>query len=482
MDTFEQHYFKALGLIIFLLAVIVLQTAMNRGFSIDEFEHIHSAWYIRQGYTPYSDFFQHHHPLLWCLLLPFLHVFGHSADILLILRFFMFLMTLGIALLIYLVTGRLVAAGPISSDKPMRQSKEAGLLSVVFLLSTVMFVVFGIQIRPDIPQVLFGLLSLYFLIRFFGEKKNSYMVFTGFSASISFLFLQKTIFLLIAYGIIFVYKLLRREISFKPVLFFSISFLAPLSLFLFYLFFSGSMNDYILTNWLLNMNFARDDSFSLFLTLNYYILKDLLLWLFSFLFFLSLVRNRKKTAGVVNITAFICLVLLATLFLIKRPWGHNFLFPLSLLSILAGYYLHHIILKFRLNAAYRVLIPVLILLSSGYFLLERCKNTNRAEIERANFVIQNSTESDLVYDGKNRFNLFRPDLHYFWFSLKKSHGLDTYNRLTNNRFGDYDIRRLIKTKKPKFISDFRIDIKKCGLNTLYRKTPYENLYIRIDPK
>lgn len=477
---FEKNYFYVLVFIISILVLIAFLIAMNRSFSIDEFEHIHSTWYIQKGYTPYTDFFQHHNPLLWYVIVPFLFVFGHSTKILLILRFLMFLITLGTALLVYLVTKALF----FHRDKQSTCSPEAGLISVIFLLSTVMFVSFSIQIRPDVPQIFFGLLSLYYLIFFFREKKNKYIIFSGLSASISFLFLQKTLFLLIAYGIILLYKLLRREISIKPVFLFSIAFFLPLALFVFYLFFSGSLNDYILTNWILNMNFARDDRFSLLHTLNYYILKDFLLWLFSFACFLYVLKRRKEAAPGLNLTAFVCLILLATLFLIKRPWGHNFLFPLTLLSVLAGFFLHHLIIqtgqKYELKAIYRVLILVLLVLSSGYFLLQRCENKNRLEMERADFVIKNSSAADPVYDGKNQFNLFRPDLHYFWFSLKKSHGLDTYNRLTGNKYGDYDICGLIKEKKPKFISGFRVNIKTCGLDKLYRKTKYDNLFIRIE--
>lgn len=509
-NFFERHYLKLTGIIIFVLVVIVLLIALNRGFSIDEFEHVHTAWYIQQGDTPYRDFFQHHHPLLWYLVLPFLLVFGHSVKILLILRFVMFLLTLGIAVVVYFITKRLVlsnhfslrqeqpvvgstpgaakppgetnpsASGYIPGNEQLRLSKETGLMAVIFLLSTVLFTAFSIQIRPDVPQVLLGLLSFYYFIGFFREEKNRYMVLAGFFASISFLFLQKTLFLLIAYGLILLYKLLRRQVSFKPVLLFSVSFLLPFSLFLLYLFLSGSLNDYLLTNWLLNMNFARTDRFSLFRTLNYYILKDFFLWLFSVLCFCFIMKRRKETEPVVNLTAFTGFVLLVTLFLIKRPWGHNFLFPLTMPAILSAYYLQHLFLKYRLKKAYRVLVLVLVVLSSAYFLLQRCENQNRHKLERADYVIQNSQEDEAVYDGKNLFNLFRPDLHYFWFSLKPSHGLDTYNRLTGDKYGDYDICRLIKLKKPKFISDFGIDMKRCGLDKLYRKIPHENLYIRID--
>jgi hypothetical protein len=148
------------------------------------------------------------------------------------------------------------------------------------------------------------------------------------------------------------------------------------------------------------------------------------------------------------------------------------------LSIVGGYFLLYIMDKYELKETLRIMVLLIIICIPCYFLIERCSNVNRHEINRADYVLENSTESDLVYDGKNQFNLFRHDLHYFWFSLKKSHGLDTYNSLTKGKYKDYDICRLIEEKNPKFISDFQLDLKECGLEKMYKKTKHSNLYIR----
>jgi len=208
------------------------------------------------------------------------------------------------------------------------------------------------------------------------------------------------------------------------------------------------------------------------------VLKDFFFWPVSvaalwYIFWNKNIKTELKAA------AFIALTLFLSLFLLKRPWGHNFLFPLAALSIVSGYFFHYILDRLKLKETFRVLVVLFIILIPGYFLLQSCSNINQHEIERADYVLQNSLDSDVVYDGKNQFNLFRKDLHYFWFSLKKSHGLDTYNRLTDGKYEDYNIYRLIKIKKPKFISSFQLDLKQCGLEKMYKKTKHMNLYIRI---
>jgi len=465
----EKRYFALLVSLIFLLGVLALIISLNFEFSIDEFEHIHSTWYIQNNFRPYTDFFQHHHPLLWYVLLPFLNILGHSVHILFVFRVIMLMFAFGSGFLIYRISLKLF------------QCKETGLISVMMLFSTVMYVVCCFTIRPDVPQIFFGLLSLYYFISFLKTLSAKHVCLSGLFASISFLFLQKTIFLLMAYGIILCFKLIRKNIQFKPVLYFSASFLAPVLVYLGILGLNGSLGDYFLANWFVNLNYAEEDRFFFFLTLKEYILKDIFFWLFSIFGLWYVIRHGKSRVNIRE-TAFICILIFCSLFVIKRPWKHNYLFVFCMLSLFAGFSLRYFIEKFRMKAVLRVISFLIILTLPVYFLLLRTSNTNKKDVERAEYVLLNSSETDSVYDGKNLFNLFRPDLHYFWFSLKKNHGLDTYNKLTGGKYSDYDICHLIKEKKPKFISNFLLDLDACGLTNTYRLTKYDGLYVRREHK
>src|SRR3989304_3084629 len=62
-----------------VLLLLAFGTAMriayvrNSEIVVDEFEHLHAAYLVSRGQTPYVDFFEHHTPLLYYLaaaLLP----------------------------------------------------------------------------------------------------------------------------------------------------------------------------------------------------------------------------------------------------------------------------------------------------------------------------------------------------------------------------------------------------------------------------
>ncbi len=78
-------------------------------------------------------------------------------------------------------------------------------------------------------------------------------------------------------------------------------------------------------------------------------------------------------------------------------------------------------------------------------------------------MINSSDPKDLIHDSNINFNLFRPDLHYFWYSIGKNRGLGAYNKITNNKYGDYDACQMIKDKQPKLVSDFGYKSHSCDL-------------------
>lgn len=461
----EKSYPYILFFIVVFLSLIILLTSINKPFNQDEFEHIHSAWYIKNNYAPYSDFFQNHHPLLWLSIVPFLFILDNSVETIMVLRLVMFILTLGIAFSAYLIA------------KKITKSKEIALLSVILLLSMGIFIVSGVEIRPDVPQVLFGLISIYYLINFLQSNDNKYMIFAGLSASISFLFLQKTTFLLIAYTMIFIFQLLKREISIKSILYFIICFSLPLLFFFGYLIKSESFFVYILTNWLLNMQPVG--SSSPFGTLKFSLIQNGLFWLFSTIS-IGFVLLSKKVNNELKTVTFIGLVLLSLLFLVNSTSRQDFMLAIPLLSIAAAYFLKFSCDRIKLNDTYKVLLIILIIIVPVFSLLALNITTNSPQLEKINFVLRNSKESDLIYDGNIKFNVYRYDLHYFWYCTGEKRCLSAYNKLTNNKYGDYDICELIKSKEPIFISDYELNITECGLGKLYNKTKYDDLYIRKD--
>jgi hypothetical protein len=165
----------------------------------------------------------------------------------------------------------------------------------------------------------------------------------------------------------------------------------------------------------------------------------------------------------------------------RLPFKQNFLLPMSLFCIPAAYFFNLLGFKYRWNGKKKsralavVIVIPFIILNAMIFI------PNRSQVEKIKYVLENTKKTDFVYDGDIQFNLFRKDLSYFWYGLKKGKEFATYRKITGSRrkSAGYDIYRLILEKKPKFISNTRVKVTKKGLNTFYKETKFENLYIRI---
>ena len=461
--VFSKNYYRILLFLCGFFSLLALLISVNRSFDPDEFEHVHSTWYIVGGYIPYTDFFQNHNPLLWYSLSPFLLLFGYTVHSVLMLRILMFFLTSAIVYSTYRLS------------RKINGSKEVGLFSGILLLSAVMFVGRSIEIRPDVPQVFFGIVSVYALITYFKVGKLKYIIFSALSASLSFIFLQKTVFLLMAYALIFIYKFLKGKISFGPMVYFVICFSLPLSFFLAYLLLiSGSLNNYFITNFTINITHSGN-SFSPFAHLMAGIVLNGLFWLLSLLS-LAYTFLSKRMNEEAKTVAFIASVLLASLFIVKHPYEQYFMQAIPLLCVVVGGAFDSLRRRYNANEMQSLIVILVVIAAPLLWLLHLgLHNTNNVQLDKANYVIQNSEEGDFVYDGSNQFNLYRHDLHYFWCTLGN---LSAFNRLTNDKYGDYDICSLIESKKPTFISDYGLPMKECGLDNVYAKTRFDGLYVR----
>ena len=128
---------------------------------------------------------------------------------------------------------------------------------------------------------------------------------------------------------------------------------------------------------------------------------------------------------------------------------------------------------------------VLIIFPSAFLFLLHAPNSNSAQLARVQYVLENTESSDPLYDGNVLFNLYRPDLHYFWYSVGKGKNLYWYQVLGQQErfrlFADpeharYDIVKMIHTRKPKFISAYGLWEKIYAVKYLYQVTPHRGVY------
>ena len=183
--------FVLLATVAFFVARIAL--IPRRVFDPDEFEHSHAAWSVFRGLLPYKDFFEHHTPWYYFALSPFFRWFAvdqsfeAARSFLIFARAFSFLLA---ALSVVLITrvGRLAAhrldTGPLEGfpHPPAKDSVEpgstpstrrVGLLTGLFLAGQPVFIQKTMEIRPDVPALLFFIGALWFLLRGLSEQENS---------------------------------------------------------------------------------------------------------------------------------------------------------------------------------------------------------------------------------------------------------------------------------------------------------------------
>ena len=152
----------------------------NRGIDPDELEHLHAGYCVWHGQVPYRDFFEHHAPALYYLVLPFFELNGPQISVLWAARALMY----GCSLATLWLTGRL--AHRWAGDR-------AGLLAMALLAWTTVFHSKGIELRPDVPATLLLLLAVGQFNFVTGGGSWRRFLGVGLLLGLAMLFTQKSI-------------------------------------------------------------------------------------------------------------------------------------------------------------------------------------------------------------------------------------------------------------------------------------------------
>jgi 4-amino-4-deoxy-L-arabinose transferase-like glycosyltransferase len=443
----------------FLLTAIIL--SLFRYFDHDELEHVHSAWYILQGKIPYLDFYQNHNPVLWFLIAPLILFFGKGTVILFISRALMLLLLMGIALSVR------------SISREAGSSKREANYSALLVLSCTTVLNTAMEIRPDVPQVFFGLLSCLYFLRYLKNRQPLQMTCAGFFAGVSFVVLQKSVFFLMAVGIAMLWLLWRKAVTWKMPFLYVLGCIFPIAVLSLYLIFTGCFGDYILTCWILNMNQLKPYSplnrmfHSLIQNVAFWGLAVFSLWTYLF---------RKRGGLALQMVSLWGVLILACQFFVPHLQYQYFIFPLALLAVPAARQTGWFFDRFKCSDVFRSCVLVSALIAPWCVTVVKLAHPNGPQLNMIRYVLSQTTPDEPVYDGDIQFNLFRPDLHYFWFNIKPQKGLDSYNRISGNRFSSYDIHKLIEAKKPVFISDESVNLDDPRIRGIYTSTPFPHLY------
>ena len=442
------------------ILVFLFYYASNRNFDVDEIEHLHTGWKILQGQQIFVDFFQHHHPFLHYLLAYIITIFGETTDTIFAGRYVMALMMVGILTVTYLLSIRIF------------KSAEIGIISMILTVTVVSFYMKSIEVRPDVPQALTGLLSIYFLFTFYDKKSTSSLIASAVFLAVSYLFLQKTIILILIIGLFLLYDLIRKRIGFREVLIYAGTFLICISPYYLYLLISGSYKEYFVMNWLINLSYPQEVRISTFIgqTLR----ENFITGALYFLGIIKLVRmDNQRRFVLLSLSLFISILILMI------PWRQYFIMVIPLIAIIASYTIYSI----SKNKLVRIIVLIaaifipIFVVHNGLFKMNNKKQS--VQIDRINYVLSITNENDKIYDPRCLFNLYREDIDYFWFCTGKNTCLDIYRKLNGY---EYDIYDLIAKEKPKVVSTLYInDLNNENIRNNYEASDYyDDILIRKD--
>jgi len=464
MTDTRRHAWPAPALLAAVLIALILALSAFRFFDGDEIEHVHSAWYVLNGAVPYVDFFEHHHALLWYLLAPALAVLPEAAWTLVALRLAFFLLVPATAWATYRLA-RECGAG-----------REAAWLGVFLLLSMSTFVYVAIEIRPDVPQVLFGVISAIHFVRMLRAQRARDAVLCGVHAAAAFLFLQKAVLLFAVYLAAFAANAARRRVNWRLGWYAAGAFVAACAPWAAWLAAAGAFDDYLVTNWMLNAQVGAGRSpvsFFADATVRDFA-RNAVFWALSVTMAAAAIRRRLKAPYA--LPAWFGWGLVALMFATNRVVDRYLVAAVPFLAAAAGMWLAEEAARRRITGLRFTAVLLLVCLLPAVGMTRSIFRSNRGQLDKIQFVIDHSAPGDRMYDEWRDFNLFRPDMHYFWFMTVP--GVRLYNGLTGGRFADYDVCRLVAEVKPRFASDRASRLEACGLAGLYRPTRFDRLVER----
>ena len=444
------------------ILVSIFFYSYNRAFDPDEIENLHTAWKIVQGQEIFVDFFQHHHPFFDYLITPIIRTFGDTVDSIFVSRYFMLMLIACILITTYLLSLRIF------------KNSEVGIISLILTSTDITFYMKSIEIRPDVPQVLAGLLSIYFLFAYYDKKSLKSLIASSVLLAVSFLFLQKSIVLIIAIGALLLYDVFKKRVTYRHAALYATVFLISTSPYYIYVLLSGTFEQYFVTNWLVNYylhkSSGRPDIYPIILRENTI---TLVLYLIGVIMMFRLGKERRFAA------------LSLLLFIIPTILFQNLLRQYLVLAVIpfcviASYALYSVFDRrlYRLIVVIvAIYIPLIYTHNYGFFRLD--KRGQRDQLAKIEYVLSITDENDKVYDGNVIFNVFRDDIDYFWFCMGDTSCLNEYKKVTGYKYNVYDS---IVAKKPKVISTYKIsNINDARIKNNYKVSErYPDLLIRVD--
>lgn len=362
----------------------------------DDVEHLHSSWLVSQGYTPYKDFFQHHNPLMWYLFIPVLRIFSYNIAVFDAVRI--------ISTIVMLFT--LFTAGMIVKRFICKSWYSLLLVIASCFPSYVVFT--GQDFRPDSYMALTFVLGIYFFFCYLEKNNAKSLIISFLLMFISFLFMQKIIFMLAVFGAIVIYYLYKKEIKIND---FCKALVLPIVgavLFIIWLL----LNDMLVLYWKSNytFNLLIPDVYGNIVEktkTEFYVLM-----MISFIGCLFAWYKGNKYIKIISIIWVAEAIQRLFYFSLNR---HYYYLLLILNAILAGYIIYTIITKYNWTAYLFVILSILSLIVFRNFCLAKKLNPNFHRYATPKYIIEQTNRCDVVLNGYGlTYGIFTNDATYYW--------------------------------------------------------------------
>ncbi|MBR6412709.1 MAG: glycosyltransferase family 39 protein [Alphaproteobacteria bacterium] len=414
-----------------LVSILMAGMLFVGNYGADDLEHWASSWFVFNGYTPYKDFFQHHHPLLWYMTAPVFWFIDHPIDSFQVGR---------VIAAIFFFWGCLLIGKII---KALGNGARSFLYVLFIYLSYPVTTGSYIQNRPDTYMVPFLLWGFYKWILFFKEKKTKDLIWCYLFFFIAFAFLQKAVWLLAPFGVYQLYLLVRKELKWTDVFKALTIPLVCSGAYFLYLVLTGSFMRYWELNWILNIYFFRDyQSYQM----------NILDYVYTGLCILVCLWNIKNEKGVIRDLLFVILGFASIFYFIPKPYYFYWIIWVPFAAIVVGLGLGKLVIsKELLKSFFARGVLILACFLTGVHIC-----TNALWVEKSNFEKEVRLLSTKIKEGNELvdYDDYRAQFlrnypkHYYWFCLVRCGPLDV-KLFHRYQMPDWD--KIIYEQKPKYV-------------------------------
>lgn len=393
----------------------------------DGFEHIRMSWLVSQGYVPYRDFFEHHHPLLWYVYLPFTLLLPHN--IMLVFYFSRVFALVFSALMLFIIC------------KIIERYMGGKQIIPYFLALILAFIPIWWSftvLKPEILARPLYFLGLYLFFRYAETFKTKYLVWCGVSFTIAFLFIQNIVFSIIPLIIPLFYIWDKKNPNTgKDILLASVAPLTLIGIFVALIYFSGTWKDYYELCWLFNaqlFDLLHYTDSSVF----WYWIVPMILGIWAWVY---QVKHKQSSFYINTIGLLFCCEMIQRLST-KAVFNHYMILIFIFISMLCAPVFAQIKKRFVLRLCY---ITLLASLAAGLVTLRFANNLEA--MEKYRLVNSNPDDNTLVNVNFSTINIWEPKKSYYVMFL----GVTLIDDFLFSRDTSYDISKYIENNKIKYI-------------------------------